>query len=553
MTIQVRMLNEAVYCERLFHFMHVQGIFVENLETVEGTIQHERAEKHHRLKEGPDTDMPAPRTLMLGDPALEIIGKLDAVTLDDGEWLPVEEKHSASPAGQPEFAVQGHQLDPRAWPNDQIQLCAQGLLLRANGYRCRGGWLFYRGNRKKIFIEFSESLISATLAVINRAKEISLGPIPPPLTDSPKCPRCSLNSVCLPEEVEALKKEEPTTKVRLLTHRDDVGVLYASEPGTRLSKKSESIIVLPRTGSQIRIPMKDVSHISVIGPGVQLTTPLLHACGEQGIAVTFLSFGGRFMGQFIGPRGINPYLRRRQFSNFEQDRVRVKLAKEVIRAKVSNQRTFLRRNGGSSVAIPELKTVLTDIAIADSEDRIRGLEGYAARIYMAHFLDMIKVPVEIDGKRIMEGRNRRPPKDPVNALLSMGYSLLVRDVTVAISSVGLDPYFGFFHSLEPGRPALALDLVEPYRTLVGDSLAIRLLNTKEIKMEDFYWGPDACVLKPNGRRKYFAAYEQRMSEMITHPVFGYRLSYRRMLELDVRILGQYLMDDIPEYRALVTR
>lgn len=548
------MLNEAVYCERLFHFMHVQGIFVENLDTVEGTIQHERAAKNHRVKEAADIDMPPPRTLMLGDPTLGIIGKLDAVEPDEGEWLPIEEKHAASPAGNPDFAVQGQRLDSKAWPNDQIQLCAQGLLLRANGYRCRGGWLFYRGDRKKVYVDFSDSLVSATLAVIDRAKEIARGPLPPPLNDSPKCPRCSLNSICLPDEVTALQTGDSPRKVRLLTHRDDAGVLYASEPGTRLSKDSESIVVLPRMGSQVRIPMKDVGHISVIGPGVQVTTPLLHACGERGIAVTFLSFGGKYLGQFVGPHGINPYLRRQQFTQFEQDSVRVKLTKEVIRAKVSNQRTFLRRNGGTNrETLKELKAVIHEITQADTVDRIRGLEGYAARIYMSHFLDMIKVPVEVDGKSIMEGRNRRPPKDPVNALLSWGYSLVVRDVTVAVSSVGLDPYFGFFHSMESGRPALTLDLVEPYRTLIGDSLAVRLLNTKEIKIEDFYWGPDSCILKPNGRRKYFAAFEQRMGETITHPVFGYRLTYRRMIELDARLLGQYLMGDIPEYRALMTR
>lgn len=549
------MLNEVSYCERLFHLMHVQGLFEPSVDTVEGTIQHDRATKSHRIRvEEPAPDLPAPRTLMLGDAELGIVGKLDTIRAEDGQWVPFEEKHSAAPVGNPEFVVLGQTLDSSAWPNDQIQLCAQGLLMRANGYPCAGGFLFYRGNRKKVFLHFTETLITATLASIERAKEIEASRTPPPpLVDSPKCPRCSLNAICLPDEVNQLTRGEPS-KARLITHRDDAGVLYVSEPGTRLTKKSESLVLLPREGKQVQIPLKDISHASVVGPGVQISTPLLHALGSHGISVTFLSNGGRFLGQFTGAHSVNALMRRWQFLRFESEETRLKLAREIVRAKVSNQRTLLRRNGKTSAQVlKELKDVLGQLEGSSTTDSIRGLEGYAGRLYMGHFLDMVKVPVEVDGKTIMAGRSRRPPKDPVNALLSLGYSLLVRDLVVAISAVGLDPYYGFFHAMEPGRPALALDIMEPYRALIADSLAIRLLNTRELRVEDFYWGPEACVLKDGPRRQYWAAYEQRMGERITHPMFGYRLSYRRTLELEVRLLGKYLMQDIPTYQALVTR
>lgn len=160
---------------------------------------------------------------------------------------------------------------------------------------------------------------------------------------------------------------------------------------------------------------------------------------------------------------------------------------------------------------------------------------------------------ELRELNLMKGRNRRPPKDPVNVLLSLGYTLLTRDIHAACGSVGLDPMFGCYHRPEAGRPALVLDVMETFRPLIVDSIVIRALNTGEISLKDFYIGKDSCQLLKHGRDSFFAIYERRMHETITEPIFGYKISYRRMLDLHIRMLARYIEGELPEYKPLMTR
>jgi CRISPR-associated protein Cas1 len=145
-----------------------------------------------------------------------------------------------------------------------------------------------------------------------------------------------------------------------------------------------------------------------------------------------------------------------------------------------------------------------------------------------------------------ENRNRRPATDPVNAMLSFAYAMLVRELTATLSAVGFDPYRGFYHQPRYGRPALALDMMEPFRPILADSAVITAVNNGEIKPGDFVWAGRACALSSSGRKKMIAAFERRLATEITHPVFGYRLSYRRLLEVQARLLGRHLMGEIPE-------
>jgi len=242
--IPVRMLNEIQFCERLFHLMHVQGLFEDNADTIEGTAQHEKSRQRMRKRHAAPEEVwkDAPLSLHLGDEELGITGKLDAVKLEGGLWIPVESKHSASPEKEGGFEVEGRTLKGNAWPNDQIQLCAQGLLLRANGYACEYGELFYRGNRKRVRVEFGSELIAATRSLIERAREISKSPMPKPLVDSKKCFRCSLNYICLPDETNYLLGVSTPIR-RIVPSRVDGGVLYVSEPGTKLGVSGEGLVI----------------------------------------------------------------------------------------------------------------------------------------------------------------------------------------------------------------------------------------------------------------------------------------------------------------------
>lgn len=553
MAIPIRMLNEIQYCERLFYIMHVQGLFEENADTIEGTWQHRRAEQRQRKSEAPEEMWDsAPFSLFLGDEKLNIIGKFDAIKKENNLWVPVEGKHSSSPESLKPFRVFQYELSGEAWPNDQIQLCAQGLLLRANNFPADYGYIYYRGNKRKVKIQFSDDLINATLLYIQKARQLEEArEIPKPLQDSNKCFRCSLNYICLPDETNYLVGVSSNIR-RIVPNRADGGVIYISEHGTRLGKSGENLIITLRDGTSDEIPVKDIIHVTLFG-NVQCSTQLIHHLMMSGISISYLSSHGSLIGMTMPLTTKNVKLREKQFLKFKHHETALRLARWITHAKISNQRTLLRRNGRvPDLVLKEMMELRNKALEAKSMESLRGIEGQAGKLYIENFPSMLKEQ-KFDGTEIMNGRNRRPPKDPVNALLSLGYTLLVRDFIAACASAGFDPLYGFFHCIEPGRPSLALDLMEPFRPLIVDSIVLRTLNTREIENQDFYWGPENCQLKKEGRKKFFAAYERRIHEQLTHPIFGYKISYRRTIDLECRILAKYLEGEIPEYRPLITR
>jgi CRISPR-associated protein Cas1 len=181
-----------------------------------------------------------------------------------------------------------------------------------------------------------------------------------------------------------------------------------------------------------------------------------------------------------------------------------------------------------------------------------GLEGQGGALYFGEFGRFLKAQPPGRGFEF-QSRNRRPPRDPVNALLSFAYALLVKDCFSALCTVGFDPYFGFFHTGRHGRPSLALDMMEEFRAVIADSVVLTLLNNRHLTPEDFLTWREACQLTDSGRKKFFQAYEQRKATLVTHPVYGYRMSYARMLEVQARTLAGHVRGELPEYRGFVVR
>jgi CRISP-associated protein Cas1 len=196
---------------------------------------------------------------------------------------------------------------------------------------------------------------------------------------------------------------------------------------------------------------------------------------------------------------------------------------------------------------------LQQAARAGGIDVLLGVEGNAARRYFQYFEQML-VP---DGAGVngfqFDNRNRRPPKDPVNALLSFAYAMLTREWTIALSAVGLDPYRGFYHQMRFGRPALALDMMEPFRPLLADSVVITAINNREVTGADFIRSAVGCNLTAGGRKRFIGTFERRMAQEVTHPIFKYRISYRRLLEVQSRLLCRFLSGEIPRYPNFITR
>jgi CRISPR-associated endonuclease Cas1 len=194
-------------------------------------------------------------------------------------------------------------------------------------------------------------------------------------------------------------------------------------------------------------------------------------------------------------------------------------------------------------------------AAAEAQDlsELLGVEGNGGAIYFGGFGATLRSEEDAVGGFDFRNRNRRPPTDPVNAILSLLYALLMRELNVILSAVGFDSYRGFYHQPRYGRPALALDMMEPFRPLPADSVALTVINNGEVKPVDFVYAGRACALGPAGRKKVIAAFERRLGQEITHPLFGYRLSYRRLLEVQARLLGRHLMGEIAELPAIEPR
>jgi CRISPR-associated protein Cas1 len=223
------------------------------------------------------------------------------------------------------------------------------------------------------------------------------------------------------------------------------------------------------------------------------------------------------------------------------------LARTFVSSKILNSRTLLRRNHEKPdpIALSELKQLARKARYADSLESLLGIEGTAARRYFSEFTGMLKGSAV--GDFDLDGRNRRPSRDPLNAMLSFCYSLLTKELTIAVRAVGLDGMLGFFHQPHFGRPSLALDLMEEFRPVLADSTVIGAVNTGVVQKDDFIRAAGAVSLTQPARKRLILAFERRMDQLVTHPVFDYRISYRRVLEVQARLLTRHLLGELPRY------
>jgi CRISPR-associated protein Cas1 len=234
----------------------------------------------------------------------------------------------------------------------------------------------------------------------------------------------------------------------------------------------------------------------------------------------------------------------------------VSLAAEMIRGKIHNQRILLRRNaktGLPDAALASLRTLSAAARDATTIPELLGIEGAAARLYFENFDRMISPQLSFGAEFLSHGRARRPAPDPVNSVLGFCYSLLVKDLVATLVGVGLDAYLGVLHRSRYGRPALALDLAEEFRPLIADSVTLQCFNNGEVNEKHFVRHPLGVRLTPDGRRAVISAYERRMGDHLKHPTFGYRISYRRVLDVQARVLAAAMLGEIPKYVPVVTR
>jgi CRISPR-associated protein Cas1 len=576
----VRRLHNYLYCPRLFYLQWVENIFEENADTAAGSAAHRHTDQSSRfdedraaaLREGLPEGARL-RSLRLESATLGLVGLVDVIEGGPDGACVVDYKKGAA-----------RRLDDgtrAAKENDAVQVAAYTLLLREQGTPVESAAIYYAEEKRRVPVPLLDELFERTRSVLAEARAVAAaGRLPPPLVNDRRCDFCSAYPVCLPRESAwwAQARERAAAddaQLRLnfppgelpaeftgdppedhdplpapRPPRDDGELLVVQKPGSQVGQRGGEFVVTVQGEIVRKLPLHQVRGIYLYG-AVQLTAQAAESCLEHGVDVAYFAASGRFLGLLRGLPASGVDARLGQVRLFAEPFFRLRLARETIRAKISNQRTMLMRNGDVPDRVLRLLANARD-ATDDTRDlgELLGVEGAAANLYFEQFASMLK---GAEWRFDFQGRNRRPPRDPINALLSLGYSILAKELAGVCHAVGLDPFLGFMHQPRYGRPALALDLMEEFRPLIADSVAISLVNRGEIDPADFIRAASGTFLNEQGRRRFWEAWFRRLDTEVTHPQFGYRMSYRRMLEVQARQLWRVVRGDAPVYHGFTTR
>jgi CRISP-associated protein Cas1 len=541
-TLRVSALHALAYCPRLFYLEEVEELYTQNAEVFAGRRLHAELEKQED-EEWED--------LYLESEELGLRGRVDALRNRDGQTIPYEHKRGR--------CYRDDRKQPQAWESDKLQILAYCCLLEsALKIVVAEGRIRYHADNILIRISLDDEGRNAVREAIKKARSIRKSIHRPPVTENDRlCAKCSLSSVCLPEEAR-LSHNKEWQPIRLFPKDDDRQILHILEVGTAVGKTGDQLKMTRRNQPIEKVAIQQIEQV-VLHSFSQISTQALHFCAHQGIGVHFISGGGRYIGSFDSRQG-SIQRRIRQYQALSQPETCLKLAQKLASCRGQGQRKFLMRgqrgNKGKSAklerSITQMKSILKQIPKTPSLDSLLGVEGSLAALYFEVLPCLIHadVPPELH----FSHRNRRPPKDRFNALLSFGYALLIKDVMNAILTVGLEPALGFYHQPRSQAAPLALDLMEIFRVPLVDLPVMAAVNRGQWDVSaDFEVRGPQVWLSEAGRRKFVNLYEQRKEETWKHPATGYSLTYRRLLELEVRLLEKEWLGEGGLFAGLVLR
>jgi CRISP-associated protein Cas1 len=541
-TIRVSALHALAYCPRLFYLEEVEELFTQDAAVFAGRRLHTELEKQE------DEEW---EELFLESEELGLRGRMDALRTRDGQTIPYEHKRGR--------CHRDENNQPQAWESDKLQILAYACLIEsALGIPISEGRIRYHADNVLVHVPLTDEGRAAVREAIQQARQLRTSTHRPPVTNNERmCARCSLAPVCLPEEARLAHNRE-WQPMRLFPKDDERQVIHVLEPGTAVGRTGGQLKLTRRGQAAETFPVQQVGQL-VLHSFSQISTQALHFCVSQGIGVHFVSGGGRYIGSFDNRQGS---IQRRicQYQALSNPDTCLELARKLVTCRGQGQRKFLMRGQrGMKVvsaklnqAIAQMKTVLKQVPKTQSLDSLLGLEGNLAALYFGVLPCLISegVPPELH----FDHRNRRPPKDRFNALLSFGYALLIKDVMNAILSVGLEPALGFYHQPRSQASPLALDLMEIFRVPLVDMPVMASINKGQWdKDADFECRGVQVWLSDGGRRKLVSLYERRKEESWKHPVTGYSLTYRRLLELEVRLLEKEWSGEGGLFGQLVVR
>jgi CRISP-associated protein Cas1 len=520
--IRVMALHALMYCERLFYLEEVEEIRVADASVYAG----------RRLHEELAADEGEIVSLVLESEKLGLKGKVDCLRRRNGQLIPYEHKRGRSRKGED---------GAEAWPSDRLQVYAYTMLLEEHtGTAIEEARIRYHGDNMTVRVPVDEAAREKVHWAVQRVRELRQSVQRPPVTDNERlCLRCSLAPVCLPEE-ERLARDRDWVPVRLFPKDKERQTIHVIDHGARVTRAGDTLAIVRTDKSKETLPIREVGELVLHG-SAQITTQAIHLCAHQEVGVHWMSGGGRYVGSIAA--GASPVQRRiRQYEALREPGFFFKLAKKLASARSASQLGFLLRASrekgrGSEIddALRGIRTALRSMNQVQGIDSLRGYEGEAGRLYFSALPTLLRD--DLDERLRFNGRNRRPPRDCFNALLSFGYALLYRDVMQAILAVGLEPAFGFFHTPRSAAHPLALDLMELFRVPLWDMPLVASMNRQQWSPdEDFTYAGVQVWLSERGRQKAIEVYERRKEDQWKHPVTGYSLSYARLIELECRLL-----------------
>ncbi|WP_017324517.1 type I-MYXAN CRISPR-associated endonuclease Cas4/Cas1 [Synechococcus sp. PCC 7336] len=541
-TIRVSALHALAYCQRLFYLEEVEELYTQDAAVFAGRRLHVELEK----QEGEDWE-----DWFLESEELGLRGRVDAMRTRDGMVIPYEHKRGR--------CCRGENKQPQAWESDRLQILAYAYLIEmAKGIEIREGRIRYHADNVMVRVPLDDRGRAEVREAIARARLLRNSPARPPVTENERlCTRCSLAPVCLPEEAR-LAHEREWQPIRLFPADDPRQIIHVLEPGTRVGRKGDELKIQRRDCPMETLPVRQVAQI-VLHSFSQISTQALHFCAANDVGVHWVSGGGRYIGSFDDRQG-SIQRRIRQYEALTDGETCLRLARQLARCRGRGQRQFLMRAKRRLKTVPDslvgaiaqIKVLLKRIERADSIASLLGLEGNVAALYFGALPAVLPdgVPEELR----FEGRNRRPPRDRFNALLGFGYALLLKDVMNAILAVGLEPALGFYHQPRSQAAPLGLDLMEIFRVPLVDMPIVGSINRGQWDVKgDFEVRGEQVWLSDAGCKKFIGLYERRKAESWKHPMTGYSLTYRRLLELEVRLLEKEWMGEGGLFAQLVVR
>jgi CRISPR-associated protein Cas1 len=464
--------------------------------------------------------------------ALGICGTVDVLRRRDGKLVPYEHKRGRAAGKRGAY---------EAWDTDRIQVAAYTLLVEeALGQSIDEARVRYHATKATIRVPVDAALREQVRAAVERARVLRETVDRPPVTENERlCARCSLAPVCLPEEAR-LAADAEFRPIRLLPQHAARQTVHVIEPRGRVGRSAQELVVTLPDEAPKRFPVGEVGSVVLHG-FAQITTQALRLCADEDVSVHWMTLGGGLIGS-LAPSALSAQRHLRQFSALSDSKCALGLAQRLVRAKVSGQLRFLLRATREQPRTERVEQAFRDlrhrmrmIALADNSQTLLGLEGSAAREYFGALPDLLGP--DLDPRLGFDGRNRRPPADRFNALLSFGYGMLYRQVVAAIIAVGLHPGVGFYHRPRSSAQPLGLDLMEIFRVPIVDMAVIAALNRRTFDADDdFAEAPGRVLLNERGRSKLVEAIERRFQDEWRHDVVGYSLSYARIVELEVRLL-----------------